>query len=867
MVSPQPSSSVRTIRFSLAFAIATALLLALVGPGAGLAQVGSVGTDGKPADEGVWITLGSDAFNALQDESFTYGLRPVEARDERSGVVVTRVESRDLARLSELMHKRFNRCSGFLQHESLDTAEAALAQATDLSNSFASLVGFQIDQPDLVADLVAQLDDTQIRSTIDHLSTAYNNRYYLNTSGQQSALWIRDQWQAHATGRSDVTVTTYDHAGYVQPSVILEIAGNSLASEVVVLGAHLDSIQSGANNSDPATLAPGADDDASGIATLTEVIRVLLGNGFVPDRTIKFMGYAAEEVGLRGSGDIAADHATAGTDVVAVMQLDMTGFNGSVEDIVLIDDFTNVDLTSFVIDLVTEYQPALSWTYTTCGYACSDHASWTNNGFPSAFPFEARFGQHNPNIHTTGDTRANYGNAENHAMKFARIAAAFLAETGIDDGGGGGGQNAVYDAALGAPVCGTVGQLLRLASLLDGRANVGPRAQPAEHPRRCTDGTSGSYHSDESNDRIVVSTLGRHRLHRGRHGADRRHRVGLDDGVLDTLDLYYAADANSPVWVLIDSITPPAAAPRPCRPATPCPPAACRRVRANFRYQGSQSPCSGGNYDDADDLVFAVNSAGNTPPNVSITSPANGSSFTQGDNVSFAGTANDAEDGDISASLSWTSSLDGAIGSGCFVLDHRSVGGRPHDHRFGDRFRRRAGFRLDLHHGERADQRRTGGYDHRAGQRIELRRRHVGQLHRYCHRYGGRKHFRQPVVELFARRHHRLGRFVLHVDAVRGHPRHHRVGHRLGRRPWLRLDLADHQSGGRWRHLQRHQLHRLGRHDDGLLRHAGFRRQLPGARRRRLHLPRGQHLAPDDADVHHHRQHGGGVRLHVDVAG
>ena len=51
--------------------------------------------------------------------------------------------------------------------------------------------------------------------------------------------------------------------------------------------------------------APGADDDASGIATLTEVIRVALANGWKPKRTVKFMGYAAEEVGLRGSNAIA----------------------------------------------------------------------------------------------------------------------------------------------------------------------------------------------------------------------------------------------------------------------------------------------------------------------------------------------------------------------------------------------------------------------------------------------------------------------------------------------------------------------------------------------------------------------------------
>jgi extracellular elastinolytic metalloproteinase len=54
----------------------------------------------------------------------------------------------------------------------------------------------------------------------------------------------------------------------------------------------------------------------------------------------------------------------------------------------------------------------------------------------------------------------------------------------------------------------------------------------------------------------------------------------------------------------------------------------------------------------------------NTPPTVTITAPADGSSFVEGTSVGFSGTATDAEDGTLTGSLSWTSSLDGSIGSG-----------------------------------------------------------------------------------------------------------------------------------------------------------------------------------------------------------
>jgi hypothetical protein len=51
-------------------------------------------------------------------------------------------------------------------------------------------------------------------------------------------------------------------------------------------------------------------------------------------------------------------------------------------------------------------------------------------------------------------------------------------------------------------------------------------------------------------------------------------------------------------------------------------------------------------------------------PTVVITAPADGFSVEDGTPVNFAGTADDPDDGDMSADLTWTSDLDGAIGGG-----------------------------------------------------------------------------------------------------------------------------------------------------------------------------------------------------------
>jgi VCBS repeat-containing protein len=74
-------------------------------------------------------------------------------------------------------------------------------------------------------------------------------------------------------------------------------------------------------------------------------------------------------------------------------------------------------------------------------------------------------------------------------------------------------------------------------------------------------------------------------------------------------------------------------------------------------------------------LHIEYSSTGNHNPVVLINTPANGATFNTGNAVSFSGTASDFEDGDLTASLVWTSDLDGQIGSGgSFSRSDLSVG-------------------------------------------------------------------------------------------------------------------------------------------------------------------------------------------------
>jgi hypothetical protein len=60
--------------------------------------------------------------------------------------------------------------------------------------------------------------------------------------------------------------------------------------------------------------------------------------------------------------------------------------------------------------------------------------------------------------------------------------------------------------------------------------------------------------------------------------------------------------------------------------------------------------------------------AGDQPPELSLTSPAGGAVFAAGDPITFAATATDPEDGDLSAAVAFASDLDGPLGSGAPVV-------------------------------------------------------------------------------------------------------------------------------------------------------------------------------------------------------
>ncbi len=206
------------------------------------------------------------------------------------------------------------------------------------------------------------------------------------------------------------------------------------------------------------------------------------------------------------------------------------------------------------------------------------------------------------------------------------------------------GSTAVYDATLKAPTCATLGSSCDSgAALLLGRSSKGPEPNyPNTINGSCADGTSGTFHSDESNDRLKVATTDGGNLAPGKTVTVTATVWAYSSYSSDKLDLYYAANASSPSWTLIGTYTPSGAGARTITANYTLPSGgSLQAVRANFRYTGTASACSTGAYDDHDDLVFAVTSTPDTTaPTTAITAPANGA--TVAGTTSVTATANDA---------------------------------------------------------------------------------------------------------------------------------------------------------------------------------------------------------------------------------
>ncbi len=118
------------------------------------------------------------------------------------------------------------------------------------------------------------------------------------------------------------TLTNYESTAY---NIVGVLEGNdpSLKEEVILVGAHYDHIGV-INSQNGDSIANGANDNASGTATVLELARYF-AKARTNKRTMVFALFSAEEKGLKGSAHLAEKMKEDGVDLYAVLNFEMTG--------------------------------------------------------------------------------------------------------------------------------------------------------------------------------------------------------------------------------------------------------------------------------------------------------------------------------------------------------------------------------------------------------------------------------------------------------------------------------------------------------------------------------------------------------------
>jgi hypothetical protein len=188
----------------------------------------------------------------------------------------------------------------------------------------------------------------------------------------------------------------------VQYNVIASIEGSDYPDSVCVVGGHYDNILSTSD----LTIIPGANDNASGTAAVLEIARVMKKNNFRPKSTIMFIAFGAEEIGLFGSSDFAANPNEYYRKIRFMLNSDMIAYEPSeiqTEWYVNILDYENSHTLRHEADKFCTSYTLLNHINDNTNNARSDSYPFYANGYKALFFFSYDIA---PNYHTVNDVAA-----------------------------------------------------------------------------------------------------------------------------------------------------------------------------------------------------------------------------------------------------------------------------------------------------------------------------------------------------------------------------------------------------------------------------------------------------------------------------
>ena len=262
-----------------------------------------------------------------------------------------------------------------------------------------------LDVDPLVVDMLTAVDTPFALSHWQGIIGSASTRYSTSAGCQAAATQVYNLFDAYG-----LDPEYQSHTGGHAPNVIGTLPGLVTPEQVYIVIGHLDDMPSSG-------AAPGADDNASGSAMVMALAEVMSGYGFAS--TVKFLAVTGEEFGLYGSEYYAADAASAGEDIRAVLNADMIGWQGNgvpaTENLDVNYNTGSAWLAKLMVQVAADYPVGLPVNAFECtSMAYSDHWPFWHEGCSAVCGItdnEGYCGQSGsyPYYHTSNDTIANCG--------------------------------------------------------------------------------------------------------------------------------------------------------------------------------------------------------------------------------------------------------------------------------------------------------------------------------------------------------------------------------------------------------------------------------------------------------------------------
>jgi len=253
---------------------------------------------------------------------------------------------------------------------------------------------------DDIDDLIALVQPDTLEYVVQSLED-FQTRYVLAPNHREVAEWIRRRFIEVGIPEEYTMLDSFYLANQWHYNVIAYIPGTMQPNKYILVGGHHDSIN---NNGDPMVSAPGADDNASAVAAVTEIARICMATGYQPETTLVFATFTAEEEGLVGSQIMANAMASANLDILGMINADMIANNSDAPGSYQFGlcQYTGAEfLYDMALNVLQQHDEiALTLGLSSSNSGSSDSWSFWNVGYPAVYYLEREF---SPYYHSSED--------------------------------------------------------------------------------------------------------------------------------------------------------------------------------------------------------------------------------------------------------------------------------------------------------------------------------------------------------------------------------------------------------------------------------------------------------------------------------